>query len=53
MDSFNKSKVHPVSFVRNVLKKYKDSISHGTIRTDKGKELGRSAEFASMIGDVG
>ena len=46
-----KTRHPPIDFVKNILDKYKDSVSHGTIKTDQGKELGWSESFAKMVSE--
>ena len=48
-----KSKHPPVHVARKVLRKFKATNPHRTVRTDQGKELGKSEAFRTMIGDEG
>ena len=43
------SKSPPINIVQRVLHKFKSSDNHRTVRTDQGKELGRSAAFQAMV----
>ena len=47
------SKHPPVETARKVLHKFKSSHPHRTVRTDQGKELGKSDKFRAMVEDEG
>ena len=47
------SKSPPVEIARSVLRKFKSTKPHRTVRTDQGKELGKSAEFQKMLQEEG
>jgi deoxyuridine 5'-triphosphate nucleotidohydrolase len=44
-----KSKEPPIEQARAILKKFKTQHPHKTVRTDQGKELGKSEKFKTMI----
>lgn len=44
-----KSKHLPVKVARKVLSKFKSSNPHRIVRTDQGKELGKSDDFITMV----
>lgn len=39
----------PINIAQRILHKFKSGDTHCTVRTDQGKELGRSAAFQTMI----
>ena len=43
------SKSPPINLAQRVLNKFKSVNEHRTVRTDQGKELGRSAKFQAMV----
>ena len=43
------SKTPPITIAQKVLNKFKCSNKHRTIRTDQGKELGKSQAFQDMV----
>ena len=47
------SKSPPVEIARSVLRKFKSTKPHRTVRTDQGKELGKSAAFQIMLQEEG
>ena len=44
-----KSKSPPISAAQSILKKFKCNNPHRTVRTDQGKELGKSTQFQEMV----
>ena len=46
-------KTPPVNIVKKVLHKFKSQNPHRTVRTDQGKELGRSIAFQNMVAEEG
>merc|ERR1711893_89946 len=55
MDSGNaytlKSKDPPIKQARMILEKFKSKNQHRTVRTDQGKELGKSEDFKKMVNE--
>ena len=47
------SKTPPVEVLRSVLRKFKSKNPHRSVRTDQGKELGKSAKFQKMVHEEG
>ena len=45
------SKTPPIEAVKSILTKFKSKNPHRTVRVDQGGELGRSAQFATMISE--
>ena len=48
-----KSKHPPTAITRKVLKKFKSTNTHHTVRTGQGKELGKSGVFRNMVNEEG
>ena len=48
-----KSKNPPIEIARKLLRKFKSTNPHRTVRTDQGKELGRSTKFSQMVEEEG
>ena len=46
-----KTKEPPTQFLQNILNKYHNPAVQCTIRTDQGKELGRSTDFQKTVAD--
>ena len=47
------TKESPTEIARKVLAKFKSKNKHRPVRTDQGKELGRSTSFSKMVQDEG
>ena len=47
------SKSPPIEIARSVLQKFKCNNRHRVVRTDQGKELGKSAAFQTMLKEEG
>ena len=43
------SKSPPIFAAQSILKEFKSKTKHRTVRTDQGKELGRSTKFQEMV----
>ena len=48
-----KSKIPPIESAKLILEKFKTEHKHRTVRVDQGSELGRSANFQTMVAKAG
>ena len=47
------SKTPPITVAQKILKKFKSTNNHRTVRTDQGGKLGKSQDFQNMVANEG